>query len=346
MTAPLPNPNLPLSGVSVVIPCYNYAHFLPGAIDSVLRQAYAPLEIIVVDDGSTDRTREVVAAYGRQVRYLYKPNAGLSAARNTGIAAARFPFVAFLDADDDWLPGMLKKIMEAFAELPAEFALVACRCVSVDSAGHLLELKQLDHNYPREITVKDMLLKTRFQPSGAVARRSVFETCGEFDDTLRSSEDRDMWIRIATRRRVYLLGEPLIRFRNHPNSMSKHADRMKENIGRVLAKARRSPDLSALSVQFWCQAHSFFDYQTAWMYRDEGRHRQAFLSLLSSWRRFPFFWAPHELNENYFFRLRSCLQFFWEVIRGRAPHEEKAAMPPTTLAGITEKPVNRPELPH
>ena len=158
-------------GVSVVIPCYNYGRFVNGAIDSVIRQTHAPLEIIIVDDGSTDHTREVVAAYGEQVRYHYKANAGLSAARNTGIAAARCPFVAFLDADDEWLPGMLECILQAFESLPDEFALVACRSAIMDVAGNPLSLKQFNQNYPREIKVKDLLLKSRFQPSGAVVKR-------------------------------------------------------------------------------------------------------------------------------------------------------------------------------
>src|ERR1041385_8897165 len=88
------------SGVSVVIPAYNYARFLPAAIDSALWQEYPASEIIVVDDGSTDNTAEVVKGYGERVRYIHQSNAGLPAARNTGIKAARFDHVAFLDADD------------------------------------------------------------------------------------------------------------------------------------------------------------------------------------------------------------------------------------------------------
>ena len=94
--------------VSVVIPAYNYAHFLPEAIASVLAQTGADLELIVVDDGSPDNTPEVCARCADpRVRLVRQPNAGLSAARNTGIREARFPYVAFLDADDRWEPGFL-----------------------------------------------------------------------------------------------------------------------------------------------------------------------------------------------------------------------------------------------
>jgi glycosyltransferase involved in cell wall biosynthesis len=107
-------------GVSVVIPAYNYARYLPIAIDSVLKQDYPHYEIIVVDDGSTDNTAEVVAGYGNKVRYIHQKNAGLPAARNTGIKAAGFDFVGFLDADDQWLPEMLGTAMGKFGELPKE----------------------------------------------------------------------------------------------------------------------------------------------------------------------------------------------------------------------------------
>src|SRR4051812_40739997 len=96
------------SPVSVVIPTYNYAHYLPQAVDSVLAQTHRALEVIVVDDGSTDSTPEACASFkDPRVRYVRQPNAGLSAARNTGIREALFPLVAFLDADDCWMPHLL-----------------------------------------------------------------------------------------------------------------------------------------------------------------------------------------------------------------------------------------------
>src|SRR5690242_10687505 len=107
--APRPSPDArPAPGVSVIIPAYNYARFLPQAIESALQQDYPEFEVLVVDDGSTDNTAEIAAVYSRadkRVRYLHQKNAGLPAARNTGIQHARFDFIGFLDADDAWLPG-------------------------------------------------------------------------------------------------------------------------------------------------------------------------------------------------------------------------------------------------
>ncbi|MEW6161403.1 MAG: glycosyltransferase family A protein, partial [Verrucomicrobiota bacterium] len=140
-------------GVSVVIPAYNYAHFISRAIESALSQDYPLKEVIVVDDGSTDNTREVVGRFGERVRYVYQQNSGLPAARNTGIREARYAFVGLLDADDVWLPGMLSRAMAAFERLPPDFAVVACQAVLVDPAGNPIEARQTRPDIAGEITV-------------------------------------------------------------------------------------------------------------------------------------------------------------------------------------------------
>ena len=104
--------------ISVVIPAYNHGRFLREAIDSVLAQTYAPLEIIVVDDGSTDDTEQIVRSYGDRVRYIRQQNAGVGAARNNGIANARGEYVAFLDSDDLWLPEKLAVQVEYMRRHP------------------------------------------------------------------------------------------------------------------------------------------------------------------------------------------------------------------------------------
>src|SRR5205814_441931 len=137
-----PSDAMSAPGVSVVIPAYNYARFLPKAIESALAQSHPSLEIIVVDDGSTDDTQAVVAQYtGPRVRCVRQQNAGLSAARNTGIREARFPYVAFLDADDEWHPNFLAACMEAFSKLGGGFGIVACGAERIDAAGDPLDTK-------------------------------------------------------------------------------------------------------------------------------------------------------------------------------------------------------------
>lgn len=297
------------AGVSVVIPAYNYARYLPKAIDSVLLQEYRNYEIIVVDDGSTDNTAEVVAAYGDKVRYIHQTNAGLPAARNTGVKAACYDFVGFLDADDEWLPTMLKESMATFRRLPEEFALVACRAVVVDPNSNPINRKRYVPTAPWEITCRDLLMKSQFSPSAVIARKCAFQTVGLFDSTLRSSEDRDMWIRILTRYRGMLNGDRLILYRRHSNNMSKNSDRMRVNTRRVLRSAFRKSYVSRTAIFFWLRIFSFNHYETAWMYQDEGRKGDALRELIFSLALWPFFPKTGLLNEPRFFRIRSLVRF-------------------------------------
>ncbi|MBA4147311.1 MAG: glycosyltransferase family 2 protein [Verrucomicrobia bacterium] len=296
-------------GVSVVIPAYNYACYLPKAIDSVLEQEYPYYEIIVVDDGSTDNTAELVAAYGDRVRYIYQKNAGLPTARNTGIKAAHFDFVGFLDADDEWLPSRLKDALTRFAELPEEFGIIACRSMLIDSQGGPVKRKALVSNGVFEVRCADIMMKTQFSPSSVIARRIVFETCGYFDPTLRSSEDRDMWIRITHRYRALVNGERLIRVRRHSNNMSKHADRMRQNTRRVLRQSFKNAYVPKTKFPFWMRVFAYNHFETAWMYWDEGRRGAALREILLSLAWCPFFVNPNRLNEPTLFRLRALARF-------------------------------------
>jgi len=297
-------------GVSVVIPAYNYARYLGAALDSVLSQDYPPIEIVVVDDGSTDNTREVVAAYGERVRYLFQENAGLPAARNAGIKAAQYPFIAFLDADDMWLPGMLRRIMETYAQLSEEFGLIAGKRILTDQEGKVIESKRKEVSPGGEVTVRDLIFRSRFSPSSVVTRRAVFENCGYFDTELRSTEDRDMWIRIAARWRVHLIGEPLIYVRTHANNMSKNADRMKRNMQTVMAKTRRNEIVSRWNVLFWLRVQSYLHYQTSLLLNYEGRVAEAVKDLILSVALWPFFLTPTRFNEPTLFRLRRLAHYF------------------------------------
>jgi GT2 family glycosyltransferase len=128
--------------VTVVIPTYNRAHLVGTAIDSVLRQSYSPVEIIVVDDGSTDRTREVVAAYGARVRYLYQPNSGVATARNTGLREARGEFLALLDSDDEWFEWKLEAQVRVLERYP-EVGMVWTDMTAINERGDVLRDRYL-----------------------------------------------------------------------------------------------------------------------------------------------------------------------------------------------------------
>lgn len=301
----------PQYGVSVIIPAYNYARFLPEAIDSVLRQDYAPVEIIVVDDGSTDNTREVAAGYGNLVRYIYQENAGLSVARNTGVRAARHALVAFLDADDAFLPGMLSRLVGVLRDCGPDYVLAACGCAKTTLDGQPTEKKRLTPERSAEVSTRDILMRNRFVADAVVARREAVERAGYFDPSLRSSEDRDLWIRMSRLGRMHVIPDRLVKVRVHRGSMSSDAVRMHENMSRVLAKARQDSE-GREGFTVWRRAGAFLHYQTAWMHRDAGDYGAALRHLLMSLAIWPVFLNPHSLNENHFFRLRSLRQFLWE----------------------------------
>ncbi len=132
--------------VSVLIPTYNRDYILGAAIDSVLAQTYRPIEVVVVDDGSTDDTRALVEKYGPPVRYIYQENGGLAVARNTGLAAARGEFVAFQDSDDCWVPWKLQAQVAVMRHVP-ELALVWTDMTAVDPQGKVLNERHLRTMY-------------------------------------------------------------------------------------------------------------------------------------------------------------------------------------------------------
>jgi glycosyltransferase involved in cell wall biosynthesis len=132
--------------VSVIIPTFNRGYFIGKTIDSVLSQTYRQIELIIVDDGSSDDTRTVVAQYGSQVHYIYQENAGLASARNTGLAAARGEFIAFQDSDDIWLPWKIQAQVALMRRLP-ELALVWTDMTAVDPEGEIVREKHLSTMY-------------------------------------------------------------------------------------------------------------------------------------------------------------------------------------------------------
>lgn len=310
----------PSPRASVVIPAYNYASYLKGAIDSVLSQTFTELEVIVVDDGSTDNTREIVAEYtDRRVRYVHQTNAGLSAARNTGIRNARAPYVGFLDADDQWLPELLQRCLEKFSLLPPEFAWIATGVRRVDHEGNPIPSRPGSLSGEGELTCRDFILKNRPLSSSVVIKREVFDRCGFFDTQLRSSEDRDMWIRIGAHYRLYFLASPLALLRRHPANMSKHALRMKENTGRVLRKAYNSGAVPKWDLPFWLRVWAIYFFQIGWTHFDEGRKSEALRYMIFSLCLWPWFPSAQFLNEPPLFRVRALARFLISFLRP-TPH--------------------------
>lgn len=188
--------------VSVVIPAYNAARSIERAVDSVLTQTFQAWEIVVIDDGSTDDIRAVVKKYGPAIRYIdQKENKGVSAARNQGIAQSTGDWIAFFDADDEWLPTKLERQMRILTENPQ---LKWCACnmermknnISQAPSISLEKQKQLisDQTVPFFVGALSGL---ELHTSGFVIHQQVFSEIGVFNPCLLFSEDRDLWWRIA-----------------------------------------------------------------------------------------------------------------------------------------------------
>lgn len=225
--------------VTTVIPSYNYGKFVAEAVESALAQDWdGPHEVIVVDDGSKDDTRQRLEPYFDRIKYIFQENKGLSAARNTGIRAATGKWIAFLDADDVWHPGKTR----------AQLAVAAQGYQMVGSRGHdERESISVANTTVCRLTVKDFLLWTPVAPSGTIVLRSCFDVVGNFDETLRSVEDRDMWLRIATQFACAQLAAPCVFSRSHPHQMTGNAQRMYDAYKQAMDKFfREHPEFKHL----------------------------------------------------------------------------------------------------
>ena len=189
--------------ISVIIPVYNAESTIKRAIDSVLAQSHPVDEIIVIDDGSTDNTAEIVRNYGDVIRYFYQKNTGLSGAMNYGIEKAKGEWITFLDADDEWLPGSVESHIKVIAKNP-ELKWTYCRHEEVTQNGCLQV--QIPRIIEEEIEREGFLSYFRvalagfgFGKCGFMIKRSVFDELGNFDPAMPNGMDRDMWRRIALR---------------------------------------------------------------------------------------------------------------------------------------------------
>lgn len=228
--------------VSVIIPAYNRAHYVREAIESALQQTHRPLEVIVVDDGSTDETPQVLATYSEPVRVFRQVNQGVAAARNFGVSHARGEYVAFLDSDDLWHPEKLEKQIERF-EADPELGLVHCGMETFDDAGRVLEV---NIDGAEGWVSHEMLLLRRLviiaPGSSLMVPRRVFDEVGGFDVRLPPSEDWDLSYRIASRYRVGFVRAPHVRYRQHPGGIHLNTAKMERAMMLIFEKAFASPD--------------------------------------------------------------------------------------------------------
>lgn len=196
----------------MIIPTYNRRDLLPRALDSVLAQTMPVDEIIVIDDGSTDGTDDMLRArYGDRVRYVWQPNAGVSAARNHGLRLAQGRYLALLDSDDLWLPTKTE-LQVAFLDTHPDFGMVVCDVERVDSDyRHIDVFRRRDTLREDGWVLRWVLHNPALAPASVLMRREVVEQLGGFDEGLRTAEDLEFHLRVARHWKIGVVEQALVR---------------------------------------------------------------------------------------------------------------------------------------
>jgi glycosyltransferase involved in cell wall biosynthesis len=243
--------------LSVVIPAYNREWSLRGTIDSVLACG-ARAEIIVMDDGSTDRTVEAARSYGSRVIVLQQANGGPAAARNAGLQRASGSILAFLDSDDIWLPGVVPDCLQVLREHPKIDAL-ACEALFGNEADGYRPLSPVTgrgefaklltdpigprlFKLPRDPLMRLMIERMQVFLGSTLIRRSALASIGPFDPALFGGEDYELCLRLAAKHAFAFLDRPLARYEKHPGGISTNPERMAREFALAVRSMVRKPD--------------------------------------------------------------------------------------------------------
>jgi glycosyltransferase involved in cell wall biosynthesis len=208
--------------ISVVIPCYNSEHTIRETLESVLAQTYHDFEVIVVDDGSTDGSKDVILSFGDRVRYIYQQNAGQSAARNAGIREARGEYIAFIDADDLWFPEKLEKQDKCLQENNVLWCYCDCMFFRDSDHKNIGKYSQLLYSPKQGLILQALFMGNCIASLTPIINKKLLFDSGLFDETpaIRSREDWDQWLRVAALAEVAYTPEVLAKYRVHAGSIT------------------------------------------------------------------------------------------------------------------------------
>lgn len=264
--------------VSVVIAAYNRATFLAQAIESVLAQTFRDFELVVIDDGSTDNTAEVVQEiHDSRVRYIYQENRGVSAALNAGWRAARSEYVAIIGSDDVWLSGCLQELVQTLDASPRA-GVAYVRAQGMDARGEPLTQLVGAHERFAGQTLKSLVYGDFVCPIAVIIRRAALERVGGYDESLIANEDWDLWLRLAPHYGIVYVPTILARYRFHAKNMTRtdsaRMERLMQDRVRVLDKFFASPHVSvdALSVRELAYRNVYLDWTIR--YLEQGKFRK------------------------------------------------------------------------
>lgn len=206
--------------VSVIVPVYNRAHLVSETVQSILSQTYEPIEIILINDGSTDESLSVLQEYERRfpakVRVIDQPNQGQIIARNNGIEAAQGEYIAFLDSDDLWVEDKLERQMPLFEP---GVGLVYSGTEIIDDNGHIIRVEPADETITGDI-YPHLLVKNRMTGGTVVVTSEALEHVGLFSPDFKAAENWDLWLRICKVYRASVVRDPLTKYRIHDDNMS------------------------------------------------------------------------------------------------------------------------------
>lgn len=260
--------------VSVVIPTYQRAHYLGGAIDSALQQADADVEVIVVDDGSTDETADVARSYGDRIVFVQQANRREGAARNAGVSRARGSLVAFLDSDDLWLPGKLARDIGAFQMQPRA-GLLFSRAVFIDPSGR--ELRRSRPAPPITAGPAGLVRENYIPLSTVVVPIDVLREVGGFSELpeMSGSYDWHLWVRIAARHPLRFVPAEGALMRSHPDNMMTDPRRMERSITTAAAGYLQDPVVRDALRTANTRADAWVDLQVALVWAFAGARTPA-----------------------------------------------------------------------
>ncbi|MEO1429161.1 MAG: glycosyltransferase [Cyanobacteria bacterium J06633_8] len=255
---------------SIIIPAYNAIKYLPETLESVLKQTFTDFEVLIIDDGSYDNIVEWASGVKNpRVRFLSQKNKGVSAARNLGIKKAKGKYIAFLDADDLWEPTKLEKQLQLFKNNPS-LGLVHTAMVVIDEQS-----KSLGRIFTSNVegdALEKLLEQNTIVTSSVIVRHSCLQAVGNFDENLSSSEDWELWVRIASRYSIAHIKEPLVYYRQHANNTTKNWQMLEQDLSSIEQVFQSVPqELSYLKKRTYAYANIYL----AWKALETGYCQQA-----------------------------------------------------------------------
>lgn len=270
--------------VSVIVPTYNRADLLRESLKSILRQSFAEFEVVVVDDGSTDATSEVLTAINdRRVRTLWQPNRGISAAMNSGLQAARGRYIARLDSDDLWEPSLLTTLVSVLESRP-EIGVVYGQADAIQDGKVIPHIQGLPLRFPED-SLRSLLYDDTTCNIAILARRECFARAGPYDESLIANEDWDIWLRIARFAQFAFVPERLARIRWHSGNLTgvgsgRLAEVLRARtvpLDKVFSAPDLPPEIAAMRASAYSNVHLFCGLR--WRQAGEWRH-----AMLAFWR--------------------------------------------------------------